>query len=380
MKKTLILTLISSFMLLGKADAQLSKLKNKLTGGGRSESKVENVTGDVTGSYTAIKGVEVKSGFGTKKLKNISLKLDADKNEIEFSAGKDKMKFVGIDKTSKKMKMRVWRADNPSNKYWLIELEPEVIAIIEDVSVGNYELKGKGEKVDDVLAKDASKLSTWDIETAQAKYEAVFSAANKKEANKIKDRLIEDYPIYKKYMGKAVFANKYTVFNYSYVDKPTDDEKGFVKTAVLGDPIYLAAYFSNSVEGECGSDCELDIVYEMGGVTVSRVDLRKDKTWQKDIKQLQGGRKTNMFCYNHGHSLWNPSANAMDYAFWYCLYQNKPKFKEGGKYEMKVSFYTSRDGNRGAKLAEGSITFTYDAKSQEKMRNPMGAVRDLVED
>lgn len=377
MKKTIILTLFAFLLFSGQADAQLSKLKGKLAA---KAPKVENVEGDVTGTYTAYEGITVQSGFGTRVAKELTLELNPDSYDVRLTVNKDNTMLLKENRTtSKKLKLRAWRSDHASNKTWLVELEPEVMIQIEDIYSGEYELKGRGEQVADVYVKDTTNFQVWDIETAQAKYDALFSGIKKAEAEKTKANLLEDYDVYKKYKGKAVFASNYGSFNYQYVDKPSDNEEDFIATAKIGDPIFLAAYFEYPVEVECGSDCELDIVYEMGGIEVSRVELRKDRNWQKDIKQLQGGRNTNMFCYNHGHSLWNPRANVMDYAFWYCLHQNRSKFTVGGEYPMKVTFYASRDGNRGAKLAEGTITFEYDAESKKKALNAFEWVRDLAE-
>ncbi|MBX2931332.1 MAG: hypothetical protein KF781_05230 [Chitinophagaceae bacterium] len=78
--------------------------------------------------------------------------------------------------------------------------------------------------------------------------------------------------------------------------------------------------------------------------------------------------------------MWSPSEDIMDAAFWKVIYENKSTFKVGGQYKLKVTLYASRDGNRGEKLAEGTVTLTYTDKSANEMERQMKAMRDVMED
>ena len=135
----------------------------------------------------------------------------------------------------------------------------------------------------------------------------------------------------------------------------------------MGDDVFLGAYFKEKIGTSCGSDCQLNIVYEMNGKTGDRVALRNSSA--KWNKMISAKRKPDIFCYNSGHQMFSSCENIIDYAFMYTLYQNKDQFKEGQTYKMNVKMYSNRDGNNEEQIAEGTINFVYKAAKMKKWLN-----------
>jgi hypothetical protein len=173
-----------------------------------------------------------------------------------------------------------------------------------------------------------------------------------------------EYKAYKENLGKVVFVDNYAYFNYQYTDKPEEDPKNFIKTIDMGDNVFLGAYFKEKIGTSCGSDCQLNIVYEMNGKTADRVALRNSSSkWNKMISEK---KETERFCYNDGHQMFSAKENILDYAFMSVLYANKATFKEGQTYKMTVKIHSNRDGNNEAQIAEGTINFVYKAAKMER--------------
>ncbi|WP_291720715.1 hypothetical protein [Bernardetia sp.] len=336
--------------------------------GGAYDEDFSDETG-ISGAYTALDGVEFENAMGAKRRqKNLKIQFtgrDGDKfvNEMKVYYNKEGQyhEFNLHDKETKKLGTNVYRFGS-FHSVWLIEVEEGVLIALNNSSTHRYQLDGV-EKVTDVFAKDASKLEVYDIETGQAKFDQMMSKGKAKEDEKLRARLME-YKAYKENVGKVVFVDSYTRFNYRYGDKPTEDPKNFIKTRDMGDDIFLGAYFKEKIGTSCGEDCQLNIVYEMNGKTGDRVALRNSSA--KWNKMISAKKKPNIFCFNNGHQMFSSRENIMDYAFMYTLYQNKDQFKEGQTYKMTVKMYSNRDGNNEAQIAEGTINFVYKAKKMEK--------------
>ena len=364
------------------ANAQFGKkLKDKIAkaaeGGGSSSAKDaggaygEDFTDEtgVSGTYTALDGVEFENGMGAKrKQKTLKVKFtgrDGSKfvNKLEMFYTKEgkKYDFIINDKETKKLGATTYRITE-FHSVWLIELEKDVLMSVYNKSTHREGIEGS-EKVTDVFAKDPAKLEVYDMETAQAKFEQMMNKGKAKEDEKKREQLME-YAAYKENVGKVVFVDMYNRFNYQYTDKPTEDPKNFIKTRDMGDDIFLGAYFKEKIGTSCGSDCQLNVVYEMNGKTGDRVALRNSSAkWNKMISEK---KITDKFCYNNGQQLISSRENIIDYAFMYTLYQNKAEFKEGQTYKMTVKMYSNRDGNNEAEIAEGTISFVYKAAKMEK--------------
>lgn len=350
------------------ADASKKQANKPIKGGEPYGEDFSDDTG-TSGTYTALDGVEFKNAQGAKR-KQTTLKLkfvgrDGDKFvntlNVYFNKAGGNVPFYLKDKETKKLGAKVYRYDN-FQSIWMIEVEPGVLIAIENKTTHLDMIRGN-ETVNDVFVKDPAKLEVYDIETAQAKFEQMMSKGKAKEDEKLRERLME-YKAYKENVGKVVFVDTYTRFNYKYGDKPTEDPKNFVKTRDMGDDVFLGAYFKEKINTSCGTDCQLNIVYEMNGKTGDRVALRNSSA--KWNKMISAKKNIEYFCYNSGHQMISSRENIIDYAFMYTLYQNKASFKEGQTYKMTVKAFSNNDGNNEAEIATGTINFVYKAKKMEK--------------
>ncbi|AFM03231.1 hypothetical protein Fleli_0771 [Bernardetia litoralis DSM 6794] len=372
------------------ANAQFGKkLKEKLAkaaaaaeGGGEAAGKVkkakeagdpygEDFTDDTgtSGTYTALDGIEFENAMGAKRRqRTLKLKFtgrDGDKfvNELKVFYNKEGAAYTFNlnDKETKKLGTKVYRYDN-FHSIWLVEAEEGVLIGLNNKSTHRYQLDGN-ETATDVFAKDEAKLEVYDLETAQAKFEQMMSKGKAKEDEKKRAQLME-YEAYKQNVGKVVFVDSYTRFNYKYMDKPSENPDNFISSREMGDDIFLGAYFKEKIGTSCGADCQLNIVYEMNGKKGDRVALRNSSAkWNKMISVK---KKTDRFCYNSGHQMISSRENIIDYAFMYTLYQNKATFKEGQTYNMTVTMFSNRDGNNEAEIAKGTVSFKYKAAKMEK--------------
>ncbi|WP_375562111.1 hypothetical protein ACE193_06060 [Bernardetia sp. OM2101] len=383
---TLATALLCTIGISNDANAQFGKkLKDKLekklaaaeSGGSSKKAKEagapygEDFSDDtgVSGTYKALDGVEFENAMGAKRRqRTLKLKFvgrDGDKfvNTLDVFYNKEgnKHPFYLKDKETKKLGAKVYRLDN-FYSVWLVEAEPGVLIALNNKTTHLDILRGD-ETVTDVFVKDETKLEVYDLETAQAKFEQMINKGKAEEDKKKQAQLME-YKAYKENVGKVVFVDSYTRFNYKYGDKPTEDPKNFIKTRDMGDDIFLGAYFKEKIGTSCGADCQLNIVYEMNGKKGDRVALRNSTA--KWNKMISAKKVTDKFCYNHGHQLISSRENIIDYAFMYTLYQNKAELKEGQTYKMTVKMYSNNDGNNEAQIAEGTISFVYKAAKMEK--------------
>jgi hypothetical protein len=366
--------------------AQFGKLKEKLANAanGTTEKKeggkpadpykedFEDASG-TSGAYSCLVGAEVPQGIGKKWQKTYKIKFTEKEggnfvNKMEIFVNKDglSMKFNLNDKMTKKMGGRVFRTDD-FHSIWLVEVEKGMFLEMHHSSTHREELDGS-EKAEDVYAKDAAKLEGWDRDVAKAKFDAMFKGGAKKDAAKLKERLME-YKAYKENVGKVVFVPHFNVFNYQYTDKPTEDPTKFIKSQSMGKPLYWGAYLEMPLTTSCGEDCERNVVYEMNGIKADRVALRNSEAkWNKMIKKKEAENK---FCINNGVQLWSPSENILDYAFAKVLYENKANFKKGQTYKLTASLYGNRDGNNTEKVAEGSINLIWDDEAMKVMEEKL---------
>jgi hypothetical protein len=362
-----------------ESHAQFGKLKDKLTGGGSGEKKegkladpyaenFEDPSG-TSGAYNLLIGGEVPQGLGKRLQKTYKIKF-AEKENGDFvnklwvymTKDGQNMEFRLDDKMTKKMGGRVFRTTD-YHSIWLVEVEKGMFLEMHNASTHREALDGT-EKAEDVYAKDAAKLEGWDKDVAKAKFDAMFKSGAKKDAAKLKERLME-YKAYKENVGKVVFVPHFNVFNYQYSDKPTEDPTKFIKSQSMGKPLFWGAYLDVPMTTSCGTDCERNIVYEMNGIKGDRVALRNSsQKWSQNIKKKEADDR---FCLNNGFQLWSPSENIMDYAFIKVLYENKDKFKKGQTYKLTASLYTNRDGNNVEKVAEGSVNLIWDDEAIQVM-------------
>ena len=169
--------------------------------------------------------------------------------------------------------------------------------------------------------------------------------------------------VYAANVGKIVFANQdYHLMKRGYVNKPPMVSGDEIKTVLdMGGNMQYMAFFklppAKAYPGQ-----EINIVYEMGGKTASRTELRaKSAAWNNMIKRIE----TKDYSYRQHSPRSLRAYNSyggryvQDYAFINVLHMNKDKFKVDGEYELSVKMYTSRDGENGELLAEGVIKLKY---------------------
>lgn len=376
-----------------KLKDKVNKAANAIETGGEAAGKAKDIkeAGDpygedftddtgVSGTYKALDGVEFENEMGAKrKQKTLKMKFTGrdgntfvNKLEMFYTKAGDKYDFIINDKETKKLGATTYRITE-YHSVWLIELEKDVLMAVNNSSTHREGIEGT-EKVTDVFAKDPAKLEVYDLETAQAKFDQMMSKGKAKADEKLRERLME-YKAYKENIGKVVFVDNYSYFNYQYGDEPSEDPKNFIKTIDMGDNVFLGAYFKDKIGTSCGADCQLNIVYEMNGKTADRVALRNSSAkWNKAVKEK---KEVEYFCFNKGHQMFSAKENIIDWAFMSVLYANKATFKEGQTYKMTVKMYSNRDGNNEAQIAEGTISFVYKAAKMEKW---FGFYRDWDEE
>lgn len=331
---------------------------------GKVHSKDYEDPKGISGTYYALNGKDF-DGINQKTLKFQFVEKENGNfiNNLRiFFNGDNSAYFYLFEKPTKQIGGRVFQYGSGYKNDMIVEIAEGVYARIE---AGYYpdNLYG-GEKVVDVLAKNQDDFETFDIETAQAKYDDMIRKSKKAEVDKKREELMT-YKAYKENIGKVVFVPSYGVFNYKYTDKPKEDPAKFIKSQSMGAALFYGAYLNEPMNISCGKDCEFTAVYEMNGISADRVALRNSEAkWQRMIKERKAEAR---MCINNGYGLWSPSENSMDYAYVKVLFENKDKFVLGKNYKLNVSLYTTRDGNHVEKVAEGSINLVYDANAEKAL-------------
>lgn len=319
----------------------------------------EDATG-VSGAYTASVGVEVPSNYGTKtqtvlKLHFLNKEDGKVVNKLKVYVNKQgtNVDMYLDEKTMEQSNVRIFNHNRNDDR--LMELEAGVLAYYD----------GKEKKVTDVWVKDAAQLEVYDLEVAEAKYASINRKLKTKMLEKKKNSMMT-YKAYKAYAGKIAFANHYSVFNYRYSDRPSEDPAKFLKANEVAKDMYMRAYFNMPIGVECGEDCTFNIEYEMLGEKTNREQLRNSsRKWSNNIKEKTG--YTDNFCW-YAHTL---TGDVWDYAYVYLLYKNKDKFQIGKTYKMTVRVYAHKDGNDEKVMAEGTINLEYTKNSEKYMADKM---------
>lgn len=234
-----------------------------------------------------------------------------------------------------------------------------------EISPGVYTLTQKGTVIS-VLAKDSSKLNDFDVETAQVVYDQNMAKINAAAMEKETAIWMKNV-VYAKNVGKIVFATEdWHLMKRGYSNKPPMvNGKAFTNTLdMVGNMNYMAFFKVPPAKMYPGQD--VNIVYELGGKKVSRVDLRSTSAaWSKMILKLETKKFDDrqhapraLRTYNRYHSSY-----VQDYAFMKLLHDNKSSFAIGKKYPLTVKMYANRDGENGALLAEGVVSLLYSAKA-----------------
>jgi hypothetical protein len=372
MKKTTIAVALSMLVLTGgtlNAQKLKDKVAGKITGGGGSgafaELNAETDEMGITGQYY---GLIDKVPVGMKFVKEADGKIV---NQIYFyekkmtpePLGKLNLKESYYTKNQVKL-FYLWTTSSASGYMELLELETGVFAVIaqtnQSVQDGPATLDAD-RKVRDVIIKDQAKLSTWDLEAAQAKVDVIINSLNVEKLEKEKAKWMKN-EIYSKNVDKIVFSNQwYNLQKHGYPHEIAVDGKNFKTELDMAGNMNYMAFFSFPPNVKYAGQ-QINIEYEMGGIKMNREELRKKSAaWSNMVKILE----TKDFEYNQSSvrairefNQYN-SQYIQDYAAINVLYSNKDKFKVDGTYPLTIRMYAHRDGENGALLAEGTVILKY---------------------
>ncbi|HLP11241.1 MAG TPA: hypothetical protein VK177_04855 [Flavobacteriales bacterium] len=370
MKKQLILLSLLVAAATHTDGQKLNGLKDKLGKKDNAAASSESKGGKIIKPY----GKDFTDSKGISGTYFCSPAMPAGKDKLGRDVAQDQFKWEYIHEESGKIVVKLNMYYNEEGKFitmYMIEKynenfnikafksnQGEVLEIDTDVyAFYDNELK----KVAQVFAKDRAKFDVYDIETATAKYDQKKSEIGKKESEKEAQKWMNN-ETYKALVGKVNFVDHYSKVSYNRTDLITEKADVYVTTWDMGKPLYHRAYYKAPITATCGSDCEFNTVYEMEGIKTSRVELsKKSSKWSENFKK----REANEFFFSPAWTLQDDKV--WDYAYIYCLYQNRSKFVDGKSYKMKVTFYSNRDGVDKDVMAEGTITLVYKKENKEKL-------------
>lgn len=228
-----------------------------------------------------------------------------------------------------------------------IVLEPGVIAKM-----------GEKNEVVCVYAKDAAKLANYDKETALAKYQQLMMAGKKEElkAEKVKWAAND---VYKKMVGKIGFVKHYGQTGAAY-GKIDETMETFISSFDFDKKAFYRAYFDMPPNTLCPSGCDQNIIYEMEGVKVSTLELRKSSAaWSNKLGSKRPPEDRflsscpTIFDYN--------PVSLSDYAFMYLIYKCKAKFTGDKSFKIKMTITNNNAGVDKDIVATGQINLEYKA-------------------
>jgi hypothetical protein len=251
---------------------------------------------------------------------------------------------------------------------FLVKLENGVYG---EAKVDAY--KGVVLEYNNTYAKDSTKLAVYDKETGAAKMQQVLNQAKLKEFDKVREKWMKN-ETYTKMIGKIGFIDQYSKVAYNRNDI-TEKPDVFMSSVELGkQSIFYRAYYKTPGSVLC-SGCELNTTYEIDGIKVSRVEQRKKSSkWSQNIKQ----KFVDDNFFTAAPTIVSFQENIADYAFLYCLYQNKDKFKEGKTFKMKVTISTNQEGVDKDVLAEGTLTLVYKDANKAGVDKMIKWIEDLL--
>jgi|688.fasta_scaffold244460_1 hypothetical protein len=216
----------------------------------------------------------------------------------------------------------------------------------------------KDDQVERVYAKDAAKLAMYDKETALAKYQQLMMAGKKEELKAEKAKWAAN-DVYKKMVGKIGFVKHYNNTGWAY--NKIDETMGtFISSFDFDKKAYWRAYFDMPPNTLCPNGCDQNIIYEMEGVKVSTLELRKSSAaWSNKLgsKRPPDDRFLSacptLFDYN--------PVSLSDYAFMYLIYQSKAKFTGDKSFKIKMTITNNNAGVDKDVVATGQINLEYKA-------------------
>lgn len=310
--------------------------------------------------------LSLKWKFVREENGNVVNKLDRWYGEQIMDAG---YRFYLDEKSLEKNNIVIFKQDYASNgNFFLVMLEKDVFGL---AKVDYY--KNVIIEYINSYAKDPSKLSVYDKETGAAKLQQILNKNKEGEVNSLREKWIKN-ETYSKMVGKIGFIDQYSKVAYNRNDI-TEKPDVFISSVELGkQSIFYRAYYKTPGSVLC-SGCELNTTYEIEGIKVSRVEQRKKSSkWSRNIKQ----KFVDDNFFTAAPTIVSFQENIADYAFLYCLYQNKEKFKEGKTFKMKVTISTNQEGVDKDVLAEGTITLIYKDANKAGIDKMIKWVDDLL--
>lgn len=222
-------------------------------------------------------------------------------------------------------------------------------------------------------AKDSTKLAVYDKETGAAKMQQVLNQAKMKAYDKQREKWMKN-ATYTKMVGKIGFIDNFNKVGYNTGDI-SEKADVFMSSCEIGkSSIFYRAYYKTPGAALC-SGCELNTTYEIDGIKVSRIEQRKKSAkWSNYIKQ----KFVTEDFFSAAPTLISYQENIRDYAFLYCIYQNKEKFTEGKAIKVKVTITTNQDGIDKDVLAEGTLTLVYKAANKDGFDQLIKNIDDLL--
>ena len=310
--------------------------------------------------------MSLKWKFVREENGNVVNKLERWYGEQMMDAG---YRFYLDEKSLEKNNIVIFKQDYASNgNFFLVMLEKDVFGL---AKVDYY--KNVIIEYINSYAKDPAKLAVYDKETGAAKLQQVLNNNKEGEIKALRDKWMKN-ETYAKMVGKIGFIDNYTKVGYNSGDIPEKADV-FMSSMELGkQSIFYRAYFKTPGSVLC-SGCELNTTYEIEGIKVSRVEQRKKSSkWSQNIKQKFVDERF----FTSAPTIVSFQENIADYAFLYCLYQNKDKFKEGKTFKMKVTISTNQEGVDKDVLAEGTITLVYKEANKAGIDKMIKWIDDLL--
>lgn len=378
MKKTNVVVAMAALLWLAvPANAQLGKLKDKVSGKSSGGGKFDSFNAEtdelgITGQYFAKSD---KKGYGLRFVKESAGKIVNELHYFEKKKdGEPDYKLTLKESYYSKNKVKLfylWVNPNAAKYIEMVEIEPGVLATVMQSTHSQNDnnpapLDAK-RTVRDIFVKDASKLDAWDLETAQAKVDMIMTSLNTEKLEKETAEWMK-FDVYAKNVNKVVFANQwYHLQKQGYPHKIGVDGKDFKTELDMGGNMNFMAFFKYPPSVRYAGQ-QINIEYEMNGQKTNREELRKKSAaWSNMVKILE----TKDFNYHQSpvraireYNQYQ-SAYVQDYAAIQCLYNNKDKFLIGQTYELTIRIYAHRDGENGDLLAEGVVKLKYTSDAEK---------------
>ena len=340
-----------------KMQAKIDKANEKMAGAAKGKAKYTSYDytdpSGVSGTYftsVALVGNNQTMGFEFHKEKDGEIVNKLTVHGGKFDGKENYESYTLKEKYKTKFDINYFYNSNGA----LMQIADDIFAAASDG------------KVQTVLAKDSAKFNDFDIETAQVLYDQQMGKINTAAAEK-ETAIWMKNEVYKNNVDKIIFAvSDYHLCKRGYKNKPPMvDGKAFMTVLDMAKNMNYTAFFTvPPAVTHAGQD--INVVYEMGGHSVGRVEYRKKSAaWGKMIPRIESNKYSYRQIAPRTLRAYESyvSNYVQDYAFIQLLYLNKGNFMIGKKYPLTVKMYANRDGENGDLLAEGTVSLLYSAEA-----------------